>query len=472
MNPTFEKVCHKALKQITPTPEERKKIWRLVEKLKRRVASAAKKANVKAEIRIEGSVAKDTWLSDDPEIDVFMRLPTSLRRLDFEKISLSIAKSATSEAKQIERFAEHPYLEAFIDNVRVNIVPCYQVEKGQWKSATDRTPFHTDYVKSLLNEHTCSEVRLLKKFMKGVDVYGAEIRVGGFSGYLCELLVLSYGSFKRVLEAFAEWKKRRIIDLDNYYKERQREAELLFEEPLVIVDPIDKGRNVASAVREQRLDSFIAASRAFLESPRLQFFYPTQTSPLNSRILLQAFKTRGSSLVLLKFGKIHVVPDILWGQLYKSQKSLCNLLRRHHFHITRNSAWSDEENLSIILFEVEQRYLPLIRRHVGPPIEKKAACKKFLSKHIGSPRTISGPYIEEGRWIVEIKRNYTDMVDLLSEKLRDGGKSVGIAGYISEAISKDFEILVNKEVMDIYSSNRKLAEFLTDYLDGKPSWLK
>jgi tRNA nucleotidyltransferase (CCA-adding enzyme) len=47
------------------------------------------------------------------------------------------------------------------------------------------------------------EVRLLKKFMKGTGVYGAEIKIGGFSGYLCELLILKYRSFAQTIEAFA-----------------------------------------------------------------------------------------------------------------------------------------------------------------------------------------------------------------------------------------------------------------------------
>ncbi|MEA2089161.1 MAG: CCA tRNA nucleotidyltransferase [Thermoproteota archaeon] len=472
MNHTFKKVCNKVLKKITPTTKERKRINKLAGELKQKVTVAAREANVEAEIRVEGSVAKDTWLSGDPEIDVFMRLSTSLPRRDFEKVSLEIARKATEGTKQIERFAEHPYLEAFVNNVRVNVVPCYRVEQGQWKSATDRTPFHTDYVNSLLNEQMCSEVRLLKKFMKGVDVYGAEIQVGGFSGYLCELLILNYGSFKDVLEAFARWKPRSIIDYENYYKERTHEAELLFEEPLVIVDPVDKGRNVASAVRKERLNRFIAASRAFLKSPSVQFFYPTQTAPLTPEMLIQALKTRGCSLVFLKFGKVQAVSDILWGQLYKSQKSLRNLLRHYDFHIIRDSVWSDEKKLNMFVFEVEQRHLPPIKRHIGPPIEKQVACEKFLRKHLNSPRTISGPYIEGGRWIVEIQRKYTDVVNLLSEKLRDGGRRVGIAGHISEVVSNTLKILVNEEIIDFYNSNPKFAKFLTRYLEGKPLWLK
>jgi tRNA nucleotidyltransferase (CCA-adding enzyme) len=64
----------------------------------------------------------------------------------------------------------------------------------EWLSATDRTPF-IHYVKKRLGKTLQDDVRLLKKFMQGIKVYGAEIKTGGFSGYLCELLILHYGSF-------------------------------------------------------------------------------------------------------------------------------------------------------------------------------------------------------------------------------------------------------------------------------------
>ena len=33
-----------------------------------------------------------------------------------------------------------------------HIVPCYNVEKGKWISAADRSPFHTEYIKNNLDE--------------------------------------------------------------------------------------------------------------------------------------------------------------------------------------------------------------------------------------------------------------------------------------------------------------------------------
>lgn len=472
MSPTLEAVCAEVAKKVTPSDEERKRILDLAERLKDKVMAATEAEGIQARVRVEGSVAKDTWLSEEPDIDIFVRVPTTIPREAFGTRCLQIARKATEGFKKVERFAEHPYLEARVQDTIVNIVPCYQVEQGEWRSATDRTPFHTDYIKARLNEDVCTEIRLLKQFMKGVGVYGAEIKVGGFSGYLCELLVLSCDSFVHVLESFADWKGRRTIDYEGFYKGQEEDLETIFEEPLAVVDPIDKGRNVAAAVRQERLNEFVVAAREFLKNPSLEFFYPSEIVALSTQELVDTLETRGSKVVFVRFGKVDAVPDVLWGQLYKSQRSLRRMLQRHDFTIIRDSAWSDEEDLNVFIFEMESRSLPLIRRHWGPPIRKREECEKFLQKHSGAPHAVSGPRVEKGRWVVEIKREYRDAVDLLTEKLIDGGRHLGVADLVAQAISKGFKVLVNEESLELYSSNSEFAKFLTKYLKGKPRWLQ
>ncbi|MDI6691007.1 MAG: CCA tRNA nucleotidyltransferase [Candidatus Bathyarchaeota archaeon] len=472
MQDKIEKLCATVLKKVTPKKAQRIKVEALAKKLEGKVAETAKALGVEAQVRIEGSVAKDTWLSEDPEIDIFMRVPTTIPRKSLGDVCLKIARKATEGSKQIERFAEHPYLEAFVEDVRVNIVPCYNVKRGEWLSATDRTPYHTDYVKKHLNVQMRGEVRLLKKFMKGIGVYGAEIKIGGFSGYLCELLILYFKSFLKTLEAFAGHIKRITIDIENYYKGRENELQLLFQEPLLIVDPVDKGRNVASAVQPQKLYTFIAAARIFLKNPSLTFFYPPETKPLTSDKLKHVLAKRGSTLIFLAFQKIDAVPDVLWGQLYKSQRSLYKLLRLNDFNILRDLSWSDEKNLSMFIFELEERILPPVKKHLGPPLEKEHECEKFLKKHLNNVNTVSGPYIEDGRWVVNIRRKYVDAVFLLSERLKDGGRSAGVAEQISQALRKGLKIFVDDEIVEVYRKNRDFAVFLTEFLSGKPKWLE
>jgi len=472
MQTQIEKICAKVLELVTPKERERVRIEALAKRLEKKVVSASKALGVKTEVRVEGSIAKDTWLSGEPDIDIFMRVPTSIPRKSLGEVCLKIARKAMKDSKQIERFAEHPYLEAIVNGVRVNIVPCYDIKRGEWLSATDRTPYHTDYMKKHLDKQMRDEVRLLKRFMKGIGVYGAEIKIGGFSGYLCELLVLYYKSFANVLKAFRQYRQRIVIDIENNYKDRENELKLLFAEPLVIVDPVDKGRNVASAVQDQKLYTFVAAARFFLKNPSLSFFYPSETKILTVKELEWALKRRGSTIIFLTFGRVDAVPDVLWGQLYKSQRSLHKLVQLNDFNILRSIPWSDEKTTSMFILELEQRFISSVKKHLGPPLGMERECENFLRKHVSNLNTVSGPYIENGKWVVELRRKYTDVVMFLKDRLRDGGKNAGITEQIAQMLRKKFKIFVNNEIVEVYKRNSEFARFLTEFLSGKPKWLE
>ncbi len=344
---------------------------------------------------------------------------------------------------------------------------------GEWLSATDRTPFHTDYVNEHLNKTLRGDVRLLKKFMKGIGVYGAEIKIGGFSGYLCELLVLHFGSFSKTLQAFAQHMPRRVIDIEGYYFNRQRDLELLFPEPLIIIDPVDKARNVASAVQPQKLHTFVAAARAFLKEPSAEFFSPLKTHPLSVEELRETLKNRGSTLIFLAFPKIEAVPDVLWGQLHRTRKALRKQLELADFEVMRDTVWSEDNSAdSIFVFELEAQILPATKKHLGPPLEFQKECESFLEKYSASRDLVAGPFIDGGRWVVELPRKLTDAAELLRTKLRFGGRDVGVAELIAKALHENFLILVGEEVTEHYIYNNGFGEFLTGFLSGKPFWLE
>ncbi len=468
----IDRILSEVKARITPQPTDRTRIMRIAEQLRERVEQIAQEAKIDVEVRLEGSIAKDTWLVESPDIDIFMRVPTHVAKKSFGGVYLEIARKATVGREQVERFAEHPYLEAIVDGIRVNIVPCYAVRQGEWKSATDRTPFHTDYVKSRLTKEVSEEIRLLKKFMTAIGVYGAEIKVGGFSGYVCELLTLFYGSFIRVLESASAWERQTLIDLEGHYNGQATESKEIFPDQLIIVDPVDRGRNAASAVREDTLSLFVAASRAFLRTPSLEFFYPHEGEPFNSREFQHEIENRGSSFIFIKCRTVQMVPDILWGKLFKTRRLLRKLVMRNDFQIIRDAVWSDEENSHVFLVEVAHRYLSSLKKRMGPPLHHKEECDRFLRKHVGSDNTISGPWIEQGRWMVEIHREHTDIVELLKAKFMDEQENAGILGpAMRTRRSMGFEILVNEEILEDCLLDSSFAKFLSMYLEGKPRWL-
>jgi len=472
---SMRRICANILEKITPNEDEAKRVRSLAEATRMRISEALKAAGLKADVKIEGSFAKDTWLSGEADVDIFILHPMDVDQKVVEETSLLISRETLESWNQAsgisERYAEHPYIEVFIDGVRVNVVPGYGVKRGEWVTAVDRTPFHTEYVRSKLRfKEELDEVRLLKKFMKGVGVYGAEIKTRGFSGYLCELLTICYQDFLSVLKGASKWRVGQVVDIEGYYKGRLNEAREIFNAPLIVIDPVDERRNAAAAVSIDRFKEFIAASRIFLEKPRETFFYPPKVKLASDEELKGILSTRGADLVFVVFDKVDIVPDVLWGQLYKSIESLSNMVRQHDFKVIRTFCWSDEKSVNVFLFEVENSILSSSKKHIGPPVEAKES-NDFVEKHAGAQHVVCGPWIENGRWVYEVRRRYTDLTKLLQEKLIDGGRGVGVANKLVTSIKSSMKVFRNMEIMQLYRENKEFAKAFMEFLLGKPAWL-
>jgi len=464
-------VCDSVARQKAPSNSERKRVNDLAEKLRAKLVVEVERNGLEAEVRIDGSVAKDTWLRGDADIDIFLRVPVSLSRTDLETRCLYVARQALKGYPIIERFAEHPYVETHVDLVRVNVVPCYNVPRGEWRSATDRTPFHTDYVISHLDASQRSEVRLLKAFLKGIGVYGADVKVSGFSGMLCETLIMCYGSFMRTLEHAQSWKAPIAIDLEHYYAGREGEMLDLFEEPLIVIDPVDRGRNLAASISRRRLWEFVAAARAFSTKPSRSFFVARKVTPLSMARFRQEMQRRGWNLLAIELGRVDAVVDVLWSQLYRTERALRNLLRQEGFNVTRSASWSNEKDLNVILFELESLTLPPMRKHLGPHVARSQASQLFLHKHLSEGRSISGPWVDDDRWAVGQLREKVSAVDFLRARIRDGGRHVGVASKIAPVLRCRHQVLAGSALTDFYRKNLDAAGFVTSFLKGRPTWL-
>ncbi len=462
----MEKVLRQVLEQVVPSDEERAFVARVAKQVVEKTERAAERVFPEADVTLQGSVAKDTWLSGDVDIDVFVLLPTKLTRDEFREIGLAIAREALRDYRVVERFAEHPYLEGYVEGLRVNVVPCYRVdEPGRWRSAADRTPYHTEYVLKRISGLN-DEVRLLKRFMKGLGVYGAEIRVGGFSGYVCELLTIYFGGFLGVVEAASRWRLGQVVvDVEGYYRGREEELSHLFDSPVVVVDPVDKSRNAAAAVSLDKLAEFIAASKAFLKKPSTEFFLP-QTLATE---LAQA--DRGFDILCLWLDGLNQPPDVVWGQLRKTANALQKLLRQWGFNVLEATPWTDERGSGCVLLALESSQIPEVEKRIGPPVDSDHA-ERFLQKHLNSPRLVRGPWIEGGRWVALVRRKYTNALQLLREKLARGGREHGVAGYVAEAIKKKLVLLQGEELVKWFLQKPELRELLTSFAERKPSWLR
>ena len=207
---------------------------------------------------IVGSVAKGTFLKG-ADIDLFLRFEPGT---DLKKKGLDAARKILPDGREL--YAQHPYLRGEIDGISIDIVPCYAIDDSAHSiSAVDRTPFHTKWVKQNISGME-DQIRLTKQFLMGADAYGAGAAVGGFSGYLVEILCIRYQGFTNLIEQISNW--RPPVDLGV--------VEGAPGSPIMLPDPVDKGRNVAAGVTLRGLGAAVLAAKAFRDRPSIDFFFP------------------------------------------------------------------------------------------------------------------------------------------------------------------------------------------------------
>ena len=389
------------LARIRPTPEEERALEAMVRELLAAVQSTLNARGWEAKPFVSGSVAKGTHLAG-ADVDLFVAFPPDLPREDLEKRGLALGELLE---RGVHMYAEHPYTRGFFRGIQVEIVPCYRItDASQRMSAVDRTPLHVDYVLGHLNGGQADQIRLLKAWSEGIGLYGAEAKIRGFSGYLCELLVLKYGSFRGVLEASQGWRRGVALELD-------RAAGRRFEEPLVLVDPVDPNRNVASAVSLEQMATFVHAAREYLREPRESFFFPRPLKPLTLPRLRALARRRGGPLLAVSLRAPAVTDDVLWPQLRKAHRAFLDLLEREGFAV-HDSRFDLAGKEAVFLFEFVTASLPRVLRHEGPPVWVKNA-REFLEKWRRDSRTIAGPFLVGDRWTVDVARDPTEAAALV-----------------------------------------------------------
>jgi tRNA nucleotidyltransferase (CCA-adding enzyme) len=466
----YEAVLQRVKQRIVPTEREREKLARLAGRLRRDIEQILGKSGVIGEVSLHGSFARDTWVSGETDLDIFARFPPSMERREWIDRVLPVIRRGLSGFKVIERYAEHPFLEFHVDGVRVNIVPCYEVEKGSWKSATDRTPYHTDFMNANLTPDLRVEARLLKKFAKGIGVYGAEIKIGGFSGMLIDTLTLYYQSFLATIRQASSWTQGTLLEIGKrpaVVEAKKREQGV----DLVVIDPVDPDRNLAAAVRQENLWSFVAAGRQFLNDPTERYFFPPAFTKKTRTQFIRRIEKSGRELVGIVFKHPVLVPDVLWGQLMKMEKSLVDTMTREEFTIHRSKIWSDETTESAILLETDRTVLPSVKIQKGPPISKRDDSQSFLQKHLTAKDTVSGPWIEADRWMVEKKRQAPTIPSLIKASLSEESYGLTIPRQIGGSFPKTVKVLEGQAVLSLLGK-RGFEKVLWELLEARPEWLK
>ncbi|WP_101477833.1 CCA tRNA nucleotidyltransferase [Candidatus Nitrosotalea bavarica] len=428
-------ILEQARNASIPTKQEKEKMQVLSNNLVELVKKEAAKYPEVTLVELGGSYAKGTWLKGKLDLDIFVKMKKEIEEKQFEEIGRKIGFDSMKKYKPYVRYSEHPYVEAEAENTKVNVVPCYDVENGQWKSAADRSSFHTKFILEKLDDEKKNEVRLLKKFLIGVDIYGAEIATEGFGGYVAEVLIYHYGSFIKVLEAAANFTEGQIIGSPTKK----------FETALILIDPIDSNRNLGTAISAQNFGRFILAARAYLKKPSLVFFNGKKSFP-NTKNL--------KNIIVVKFDYKHRSPDIIWGQAKRGATALSGQLELGGFQVLRKSAITDEKSEAAMLFLLHS---PVIEKSMvknGPDVFRRSESESFILRNSKNKLT----WIDDNGRILSLQeREFYDAKKFLQSLLKKNLSKAGIPNGIIPDMKRGFKVLEGHQVTS-KSIKKALAE--------------
>ena len=448
---TLDNILRQAKRMVDPILVEEKKILDIAEDVRQRVEDASMGNLTVHSVEIGGSVAIGTWLYDDVDVDIFVKFDSAISKKRLEDLGVKIGCDALVPNESFLRYSEHPYVEGFIDGIRVNIVACYDVAKGLWKSSADRSPYHTAFMENRFSKSLKIEARLLKKFLKMLCLYGAEIQVQGFSGYVCEVLVLKYGSFISVLKAVSTLMGGEILSLNEVDEGVAKQ----FDTQLVILDPVDNHRNLGAAISPANVASFIMASRAFLQNPSILFFKGTPLSEMTAKVKKSPILDH-LSIVIFRHEPRTV--DILWGQLHRSINSLSKQISKAGFNVLRTSVASDEDSSSGFIFLLSSLTLPKSKIKIGPNVNMKDEVSGFLSSNRKWSKLM---WVGHDQRILALgERNFLKVEDLFCSLLDDTVKGSGVAPGLKRAIESGFEVISGKNIVKATVRRQWLIEAL------------
>jgi tRNA nucleotidyltransferase (CCA-adding enzyme) len=403
----------KVLSLICPTPEEIKTQQATVSALKHALElRAAKISQPFSFIEAQGSTGKkQTQLKLIADIDLFV----GLRLKDYENIISNKPKERnrligglldgfvddwflpavkTLEVENVlKTYSQHPYLSLSFMGLDVDILCCFDLsaeaiaENGPI-TAVDRTVHHSNFVADRLTPEKRDDVRLLKSFVRACHAYADDCAVGrmGFTGYSLELLVLESDSFADAIGRLVQLGTKPMDPL-NRSVEKLRSSTSFRDDYVLIIDPTDHGRNVASSFDER------AVRWVQLRAKQVTEFLEMGSLEEHTGILVEAeipkspipkaIRNHALSFEFQSDRTAHYT--VLRDKLHRLARRISSQLESEDTGEARFG-----KSLTEVYFEDDRFALGVIVESVlisedylrkGPPITMKDAAEKFVETH-------------------------------------------------------------------------------------------
>jgi tRNA nucleotidyltransferase (CCA-adding enzyme) len=306
---------------------------------------------------VAGSFSRNTALKDNIEFDLFLLFDKLYSTDEIVGFNKKIIYSCFPKRKIIESYSEHPYLQYRKRKYKIDFVPAFEIKDyKERKTAVDRTPLHLKYLLKNLNPKQRDDVLILKQFLKNNLIYGSGQDINGFSGYLCELLILYYRDFENFVLQFSKLKAGARLVLE-------KDGDKKYPDSLIVIDPTDPYRNVAAALSAKNLDRTKKLCKMFLENPTEEFFFSDPQIKLDKTSVFKANKMEKND-------------DILYGYVTRKLSRISSQIES----ILSYSCFIDKKKIYLI-FCVESEQLPDYEEVGGPKKSDKENAIKFEEKH-------------------------------------------------------------------------------------------
>ncbi|MBT4651681.1 CCA tRNA nucleotidyltransferase [Candidatus Woesearchaeota archaeon] len=416
----MSEITNKVLEKIKPTKKEQQKFSKIISTFLNKLNSKLKP--LQAQAILGGSGAKDTWLSGNHDIDIFVQFNYSKHKNNSAGLSDlldPIIKKLFPKRKRIH--GSRDYFQIKYQTIEFEIVPILKISNAQQAlNITDVSPLHSKWVKKNASKIT-DEIRLVKQFCKANKLYGAESYITGFSGYILEILTTHYGSFKTLLQKSLHWENRDIFDLEKHYKNKIQALHNInrskLNSPLIIVDPVDKNRNAAAAMSLEKFLLFKEKAREYLKKPSLKSF---EKETITFKKLEQNTK---HNLIYLEVSPKKGKEDVVGTKFLKAFLFLKKQLK--DFELSEADWDWNKKGKAIFYFITEKRRIEPFFIRSGPPLKMEEFVKDFKKKN-------KETFEQTGRVMAKVPRKHVELEKHVKEILKDS--------YVKERI-KEIKVL-------------------------------
>ena len=401
----IKQLLAEVLEELQPDKKYEKEIFEKLNLIIKRINQNQK--NIKA--ILGGSGAKGTWLKAF-DADIFVLFKYNKFKDKSDKLSDILEKILKKKFKKIIRLhGSRDYFQINQNYFTFEIIPILKIQKSeQAKNITDVSPLHSNWVKK--HKKVVNEMKLTKQFCQAQNVYGAESYIRGFSGYICEILAVYYGSFLNLIKSAAKWQDKVVIDAEKYYKGKDVFKLVNISKlasPLIVIDPVQKDRNAAAALNNEKFEAFKKAAKEFLRNPSKESFIKKDLKDLFLKE-----KTKGNKLIIIKAAPLRGKVDVAGGKLLKIYELLKEEIQKHDFKIIKTGWEWDKKNDAFMYFLFSRKPLPKTIQLKGPPLKIKQHLENFKKIH---KKTL----IKNNKIFAIEKREYTIPEDLLKDSTKN-----------------------------------------------------